>query len=72
MEQIYNSFKNSKIQDQDLQELAGGFNNEVAPTVMEVSGRVFRLSGGLDAQLVEWREILRSIFALEAGLPVLE
>ncbi len=72
MEQIYNSFKNAKIQDQDLQELAGGFNNEVAPTVMEVSGRVFRLSGGLDAQLVEWREILRSIFALETGLPVLE
>ena len=72
MEQVYNAFKNSKIQDQDLQELAGGFNNEVAPTVMEVSGRVFRLSGGLDAQLLEWREILRSIFALETGLPVLE
>ncbi|MBE9539577.1 MAG: hypothetical protein IMF06_10875 [Proteobacteria bacterium] len=72
MEQIYNAFKNSKIQDQDLQELAGGFNNEVAPTVMEVSGRVFRLSGGLDAQLLEWRKILRSIFALETGLPVLE
>lgn len=72
MEQVYNTFKNSKIQDQDLQELAGGFNNEVAPTVMEVSGRVFRLSGGLDAQLLEWREILRSIFALETGLPVLE
>ena len=72
MEQVYNEFKNSKIQDQDLQELAGGFNNEVAPTVMEVSGRVFRLSGGLDTQLAEWREILKSIFALETGLPVLE
>ncbi len=68
MEQVYNTFKNSKIQDQDLQELAGGFNNEVAPTVMEVSGRVFRLSGGLDAQLAEWREILKSIFSLETGL----
>ena len=72
MERTYNSFKNLKIQDQDLQELAGGFNNEVAPTVMEVSGRVFRLSGGLDAQYTEWRDILRSIFALETGLPVLE
>ena len=72
MEQTYNTFKNSKIQDQDLQELAGGFNNEVAPTVMEVSGRVFRLSGGLDTQYAEWREILRSIFALESGLPAIE
>lgn len=69
MERTYNTFKNSKIQDQDLQELAGGFNNEVAPTVMEVSGRVFRLNGGLNAQYAEWREILRSIFALETGLP---
>ncbi len=69
MERTYNTFKNSKIQDQDLQELAGGFNNEVAPTVMEVSGRVFRLNGGLNAQYVEWREILRSIFVLETGLP---
>jgi hypothetical protein len=69
MERTYTTFKNSKIQDQDLQELAGGFNNEVAPTVMEVSGRVFRLSGGLNAQYNEWREILRSIFALETGLP---
>ena len=72
MEQTYNSFKNSKIQDQDLKELAGGFNNEVAPTVMEVDGRVFRLSGGLDSQYAEWREILRSIFSLETGLPMLE
>ena len=72
MERTYNTFKNSKIQDQDLQELAGGFNNEIAPTVMEVSGRVFRLSGGLDAQYGEWRNILRSIFALETGLPVIE
>lgn len=70
MERTYNTFKNSKIQDQDLQELAGGFNNEVAPTVMEVSGRVFRLNGGLNAQYTEWREILRSIFALETGLPI--
>jgi hypothetical protein len=69
MERTYNTFKNSKIQDQDLQELAGGFNNEVAPTVMEVSGRVFRLNGGLNTQYAEWREILRSIFALETGLP---
>jgi hypothetical protein len=72
MEQTYNAFKNTKIQDQDLKELAGGFNNEVAPTVMEVNGRVFRLSGGLDAQYAEWREILRSIFSLETGLPILE
>lgn len=69
MQQTYNAFRKSKELDQGVQETAAGFNNEVAPTVMEVDGRVFRLSGGLDAQYAEWREILRSIFALETGLP---
>lgn len=69
MEQTYNTYKQIKIQEQDLDEMATGFNNEVAPTVMEASGRVFRLNGTLDAQYQEWRDILRQIFALETGLP---
>ena len=68
MEQTYNAFKWSKIQQQDLHELAEGFDNEVAPTVIEASGRVFRLSGTLDTQYAEWQNILRQIFALESGL----
>ena len=69
MEQTYNTYKQTKIQEQDLDEMATGFNNEVAPTVMEASGRVFRLSGTLDSQYNEWRGILRDIFVLETGLP---
>lgn len=69
MEQTYNAYKWSKIHGQDLDELALGFNNEVAPTDMDVSGTVFKLSGSLDSQYTEWREILQRIFALESGLP---
>ncbi len=69
MSQTYNAYKRSKEHDQDLEEMAEGFNNEVAPTVMEVEGKVFRLNGSLEAQYAEWRSILRSIFALETGLP---
>ncbi len=69
MEQTYNTYKQIKIQEQDLDEMAQGFNNEVAPTVMEASGRVFRLSGNLESQYNEWRGILREIFALETGMP---
>jgi len=69
LEQTYNAYKWSKVHEQDLDELALGFNNEVAPTQMEVSGTVFKLSGGLDAQYTEWREILQRIFALETGVP---
>lgn len=69
MEQTYSAYKLSKIQEQDLDEMALGFNNEVVPTVMEVSGKVFRLNGTLGTQYSEWRAILREIFALETGLP---
>jgi hypothetical protein len=68
LEQSYNAYKWSKIHEQDLDELAVGFNNEVAPTDMAVSGTVFKLSGTLDTQYMEWREILQRIFALETGL----
>jgi len=68
LEQSYNVYKMSKIHEQDLDELALGFNNEVAPTIMDVSGTVVKLSGTLDAQYAEWRTILQRIFALETGL----
>jgi hypothetical protein len=68
LEQSYNTYKWSKIHEQDLDELALGFNNEVAPTVMDVSGAVFELSGTLDSQYSEWRDILQRIFTLETGL----
>lgn len=67
MEQTYNAFKWSKIQQQDLEDLARGFNNEVLPTVLEVSGSVYRLNGSLESQYDEWRGILREIFSLESG-----
>lgn len=69
MEQTYSAFRSVKIQQQDLHELAIGFNTEVAPTVLEVGDAVFRLNGTLDAQYDEWRNILRQIFALETGMP---
>lgn len=68
LQQTYNAYRLSKMHEQDLDELATGFNNEVTPTVMEVSGTVFRLSGSLESQYTEWREILRRIFELETGL----
>jgi hypothetical protein len=69
MEQTYEAYKWSKIHEQDLDELALGFNNEVTPTVLEVKGKVFRLTGTLDSQYKDWRAILREIFALETGMP---
>ena len=56
-----------KMTIQELRELAEGFHNEVAPTSMEIEGRVVRLSGSLEQRYGEWRRILREIYALETG-----
>jgi hypothetical protein len=69
MQQTYNAYKWLKIQEQDLDELALGFNNEMEPTFLEVSGKLFRLTGTLDTQYGEWRQVLQDIFTLETGFP---
>jgi hypothetical protein len=68
MQSAYDAYKWRKIQEQDLDELAGGFNNETLPTVMEANGRVFKLNGSLQNQYDQWRGILSQIFRLETGL----
>lgn len=67
MQQTYGRFRRVKIHEQDLEELAEGFDNEVTETVIDVDDRVYRLSGSLATQYDEWQEILQRIFALESG-----
>ncbi len=64
----YSTYRAYRIQQQDLDELAGGFNNEIEPTVVQTRGRVFRLGGTLQARYDEWRRLMREIFRLETGL----
>ncbi|MEQ8516595.1 MAG: hypothetical protein RIC38_13385 [Chromatocurvus sp.] len=66
MQHTYNTFRRAKVQEQDLYELARGFDNEVTETVVDVDDRIFRLQGSLQEQFVEWRRLLGRIFALEA------
>lgn len=66
MQQTYNTFRRAKVHEQDLYELARGFDNEVTETVVDVDDRIFRLQGSLQEQFVEWRSLLQRIFALEA------
>lgn len=67
MQQTYNTFRRAKVHEQDLYELATGFDNEVTATVVDVDDRIFRLQGSLREQFVEWRDLLERIFALEAN-----
>ena len=65
--QSYGGFKWAKIQGQEMKLLAQGFNNEIAPTTMEIEGTVVKLNGSLDERYREWRRILREIYSLETG-----
>jgi len=60
----------AKIHVEALRELGGSLDVEVAPLVVEVEGETLRLSGTMEGQFAEWREMLRQIYAEETGLPV--
>ena len=51
-----------------LEELSNGFEDEVAPVVVEIQGTTRRLTGNAAAQYEEWRTILRDLYEAETGL----
>lgn len=65
--QRYNRFRWSKIYEQEFLELANGFNREIAPAILELNKSVHGLSGTMEEQYMQWRNILRQLFALEVG-----
>jgi hypothetical protein len=65
--QSYNRYKWARIYEQEFTGLAQGFNNEIAPAILDLNRRVHGLSGSLEEQYSQWREILRQLFELETG-----
>lgn len=65
--QSYNRYKWARIYEQEFAGLAQGFNNEIAPAILDLNRRVHGLSGSLEEQYSQWREILRQLFELETG-----
>jgi hypothetical protein len=61
--------KEAKIHLQAIEELTASFDDEVEPMVVEVEGRVLRLSGSVETQYETWRQLLSSIWAGETELP---
>ncbi|MEX2131079.1 MAG: hypothetical protein WD772_06290, partial [Pseudohongiellaceae bacterium] len=65
LSQSYDRFRWAKIFEQEFADLALGFNNEVAPAILELNRQVHGLSGSLEDQYLQWRDILRQLFELE-------
>ncbi len=50
-----------------LEELSQSLENEVAPRVINLEDRTITLSGSVEEQYAQWREILAEIYAAEMG-----
>lgn len=64
LSQSYDRYRWARIFEQEFADLALGFNNEVAPAIVELNRQVHGLSGSLEEQYGQWREILRQLFEL--------
>ncbi len=62
VEQVYRLYKERKLNEDELRELAMSFEREIDPTVAELEGRVIELQGSLTTQYQSWRRILREIY----------
>lgn len=67
MQQVYATYRSVRIQEQDLFDLAVGFEGETAPSVIDTGERIYTLEGTLEQQYQQWRDILSRLFALEFG-----
>ena len=68
MERIYKTYKESKMNEDALRELTNSFDKETEPTITEIAGKVVQLTGSLDNQYDEWREILRALYKQQTEL----
>lgn len=67
VERVYRTYKELKLNEDELRELASSFEREIAPTVTELEGRVIELQGSLSTQYQTWRRILRQIYSETRG-----
>jgi uncharacterized membrane protein YccC len=65
LSQRYDRYKWSKIFKNEFNDLAVGFNNELAPAILELNSQVHGLTGTMEQQYRQWRGILRQLFELE-------
>ncbi|MDP1931077.1 MAG: hypothetical protein Q8L60_06455 [Gammaproteobacteria bacterium] len=67
LSQNYNRYKWAKIFEQEFVALASGFVSETAPAILELSRNVNGLTGPVEEQYAQWRELLRQLFEVETG-----
>jgi hypothetical protein len=57
----------ARIHTEALEELGQSLENEVAPNVINLDNRSITLSGSVEEQYAQWREVLADLYAAEVG-----
>ena len=65
LREAYNYFRLANMKDQYLDEISKRFNNEIKPTDIKLEDSLYHLTGALDVQYTQWRNILKQIYKLE-------
>jgi hypothetical protein len=63
----FDKIAEAKMHLESLQELGESLENEVAPRVIDLEDRTITLTGTVEEQYAQWREILADIYAAETG-----
>jgi hypothetical protein len=63
----FNKRDEAQMQVETLAELGASLESELAPQTISLEERVVTLSGSVEAQYAQWREILADIYASEVG-----
>ena len=66
---VYETFKEYKMNEDELRELASTFKSETKPGTLALEGHTIELQGPLEDQYRQWRKILARIYAAEAMAP---
>ncbi|MCB1646491.1 MAG: hypothetical protein KDI36_13615 [Pseudomonadales bacterium] len=66
-EDVYKTFREYKLNVDELRELVSAFRSESRDTVTELEGNIIELNGPLKKQYQQWRDILRRMYAAERG-----
>ena len=61
--------KEAEIHAASLIELSQSLGSEISPYVLDIEGRTIELNGTAQEQYVQWRGLLREIYASETSLP---
>jgi hypothetical protein len=68
VERTYDNYRWARMAEQEQENWAKAFENEVGPTVTRIEARVAELDDWVDDRYAEWNRLLSEIFELETGL----